>query len=171
MGLRDLLDCAPDAPCDRGPGTLGRTAQRAGPAAKSQRPRKEFDDLIQLLPRAFRARAIVGRLCVVDLVLQLTHPSLDLAARTLIELRHVPSRLGRPIRQLQAMHLDPRALEQSRQIAEALLMSQLRRETIEDQSPHRPAVAELDLLHQRPGQRIEQRGVAVILRQQDQLAP
>src|SRR6187455_1097543 len=70
-------------------------------------------------------------------MLQFPGARLNLAAGSLIELRRGTGRFGRPVGQLEAMHFDSLSIEQPRQIAKALLMSELDGEPVELQTPHR----------------------------------
>ena len=135
VGLGDFLDGTADSPRHSGSSPLGGAPQRPGPSAQPQRTREQLDDLIELLTGPFRPGEIVGGVGVVDLVLQFADARLNLAAGSLIELRRATGRLGRPVGQLEAMHLNPRSIEQPRQIAESLLVGELDGEPVEVQAP------------------------------------
>ena len=122
--------------------TADRARSAALPSCRARPPRPRRSESCSTIASSSLAGSlgparVVRGLGLVDLLLQIAHARLELAARALVEHRARRRRLGRAVRQLQAVHLLARPRQQLRQVEEALLMRELHREAAERQRPER----------------------------------
>src|SRR6187401_1547591 len=80
-----LADGAANPPGDRRAGPFGTAPNRARPATQAEGTRQRLRDLIQFRTSLFGARILSGRDRLVDLLLQLANPLLNVAAGALVE--------------------------------------------------------------------------------------